>query len=395
MKKSILGIFSIFLLLVIPLAVGAQSEESLEQMVEELQQLEQTRDALEQELAELEVQSQGEFTYQQPEVESREVRAEVVSIESEEEVDGIQQMIFIAEVDGQQYRINTAESYVEGLRYNLKEGDKIYIQIIEADNEVVGVFLVDVVRTTRLLWVVLLFIAVVVAVGLWRGVASLAGLAVTFAVLFAFVFPAIIAGRDPVLVTVIGSVVILAVNMHLSHGFNRRTFYALGATIIGLVLALVFAKLFVGFTNLSGLASEEAALLFFSAEHVLWPQGILLAGIILGAVGVLDDIAITQSEVVAELKDADKKLSRKELFVRAMKIGRHHIASTINTLVLAYAGVAMPLLLLFLITQGITPLRFLNQEQVAEEVVRTLAGTLALILTVPISTWLATFAHKD
>lgn len=396
MNMSKIGFIFALGVFIIPMAAIAQAPDpELEQLLSELTELEQTRDELEQELAELEVQGQGEFTYEQPEVESKEVVAVVQSILVDEEVDGQRQMQFVAEADSQRYTINTADSYVEGLRYNIKEGDKIYVQVIEADGELIGAFLVDVVRTSRLMWLALFFAVVVIAVGLWRGAASLLGLLITFAVLFLVVFPSIIAGRDPVLMTVIGSIIILAVNMHLSHGFNKRTVYAYSSTIIGLILAYVFATVFVGFTNLSGLASEEAALLFFQGEYVNWPQGILLAGIILGAVGVLDDIAITQSEVVSELKEADEKLSRKELFTRAMKIGRHHIASTINTLVLAYAGVAMPLLLLFMITQGVTPLRFLNEEPVAEEIVRTLAGTMALILTVPISTWLATFAHKD
>ncbi len=328
-----------------------------------------------------------------PVTQTLEVRAEVTAILWDEVVDGQRQMQFTAMTDGAEYMLDTRDSLLEGLRYNLREGDEVYLQMILVDDVVSAVYFSDVVRTDSLFWMILLFSAVILAVGRWRGVASLVGLAVTLGILFGFVLPMILKGAHPVFITVIGAIAILAVNMHLSHGFNRPTFLAFASTVIGLLLAWLFAELFVHWGDLSGLANEEAILLFFQADGVDWPKGILLAGIILGATGVLDDIAITQSETVAELRAANAKLDRKELFARAMRIGRHHIASTVNTLVLAYAGVALPLFLLFLHTQGMSIGRFLNEELVAEEIIRTLAGTMALVLTVPISTWLAT-THK-
>lgn len=125
------------------------------------------------------------------------------------------------------------------------------------------------------------------------------------------------------------------------------------------------------------------------------PAGLLLAGIILGAVGVLDDIAITQTETVAELHEANPKLSSSELFKRGMQVGRHHIASVVNTLVLTYAGVALPIFLLFALREDMGFMRLLNEEMIAEELVRTLAGTAALILLVPISTWFATRIYNN
>ncbi|MFC1787959.1 YibE/F family protein, partial [Patescibacteria group bacterium] len=214
------------------------------------------------------------------------------------------------------------------------------------------------------------------------------------AVLFGFVFPQILNGLDPVLATVIGSIVILLVNMHLSHGINKKTFVAFLSTFVGLILVYVFAKFFVALTQLSGQASDEAALLFQTTDQIALPAGLLLATIILGATGVLDDITITQSETVGELIDTNPAMDRKEIYQRAMRIGRHHIASVVNTLVLAYAGVAMPLFLLFMLREDIGILRFINEEVVAEEIVRTIAGTLALVLLVPLSTWFAVMAQK-
>lgn len=337
------------------------------------------------------------FVAQEPTVQSEDVKARVIEIESETEENGIRQIKFTAEDEkGERYHVDTSESLTEGLRYHIAIGDTVYLAVLRntATQEVETAYLADVRRIPALMIITILFALLTVAVGLIRGFSALIGLAITFGVLFLFIFPQILAGHDAVLVTVIGSIVILAVNMHLSHGFNRGTLLAFSSTVIGLGLTYVLAKIFVGAADLSGLANEEAILLYYHQTEIIVPAGILLSGIILGAVGVLDDIAITQSETVAELREANPRLSRQELFVAAMRVGRHHIASTVNTLVLAYAGVAMPLILLFLVTPEITLARFINAEPVAEEIIRTLAGTMALVLTVPIATLFATFGRK-
>ncbi|MFH1632011.1 MAG: YibE/F family protein [bacterium] len=324
-----------------------------------------------------------------------EVEAEVLGVVNKRTDEGIEYFVIeAADQDGRLFEVDTSEGYVDSAKFEVEEGDRVLLQVIENLDGSETVFLVDVVRSGSLLWIALIFAAIAIAVGRWRGALAIVGLAVTLAILFWFVFPQILAGRDPVLMTVIGSAVILAVNMHLAHGLSRGTFAAFLGTIGGLILTLIFANLFVGLTGLSGLGSEESTLLFYKAGDVIIPKGILLAGIILGAVGALDDVAVTQGEAVSEIKQANLSLSRRELFTRAMRIGRHHIASTVNTLVLAYAGVAMPLLLLFMVTSDIGTLRFINEEVVAEEIVRTIAGTAALVLTVPLATWFATFVHK-
>lgn len=339
-------------------------------------------------------QEQGRQEMVQPEVSSEEIKVRVARIVSTYELDGRSQIVFEVEHRGEIVRIDTGQSFTEGLRYRVEEGQMVYIQLIYKDGSVDAAFLVDVVRTHTLLFLFLLFCVLVTAVGYWRGLQAVAGLALTLGVLFGFIIPQILTGAPPVVITVLGSMVILAINMHLSHGFSKQTFVAFLSTLLGLLLSVGFGAFFVWIANLSGLSSEETTLLYFQSGTVLVPTGILLAGIILGAVGVLDDIAITQSETVAELLDANAKLTRKELYMRAMRVGRHHIASTVNTLVLAYAGVALPLFLLFTMIKDISPLRFINEELVAEEIVRTLAGTSALILTVPIATFLATLVQK-
>jgi len=328
--------------------------------------------------------------------ESNDVRAKIVEVTFDEVIDDKRQMSFFAEdSEGVRYFVDSRESYTEGVRFDIAEGDTVILQLVSNEDGSQTAFLSDVYRLPSLYILIALFAILIMIVGKWRGASALVGLGLTVAVLFAYVFPTILAGGNPLFTVIVGSVLILGVNMHLSHGFSKGTLLAYIATLGGLFLAVIFSHFAVSFAHLSGLASEEAVFLYWLNDVPLDVRGILLGAIILGATGVLDDIAITQGETVAELRSVDANLSRKELYVRAMRVGRHHIASTVNTLVLAYVGAAMPLILLFLATKGVSFDQFLNTEQVAEEIVRTLAGTAALILTVPLATLLATFATKS
>jgi uncharacterized membrane protein len=323
---------------------------------------------------------------------SRVVRGVVERVEREYADDrGYPQIEMTVRVgDGTVYRVDTADSAAAGMTYDVDPGDRVSVALLQNQDGTETAYFNDAVRTSGLLWAAMAFAAITVCVGLSRGVRALAGLVVTLAILFGGALPGILAGHDPVTVTVLAGIVILAVNMVLTHGWTRETLSAFASASIGLALAWAFGCWLMPAAFLSGQTSDEASILYL--EH-LGPAadmaGILLAGIILGTVGALDDVAIAQGEIVAELREANQALSRRELFVRSIRVGRHHIASIANTLVLAYAGAALPTFLLFLALPSVTTVDFLNTEAVAEEVVRTLAGTAALILTVPISTWLA------
>lgn len=297
--------------------------------------------------------------------------------------------------DGTEYRVDTRDSLGMGLHYALNAGDAVRLEVIQNEDGTQTAYFNDVSRTSPLLLIALLFVVVTVVIGLTRGLLALVGLLITVGTLFGFVIPMILAGHDAVLVTLGACVAILGINMHLTHGWKRQTLSAFASTVVGLVLAWAFGTWAVGFSRLSGLTSEEAALLYL--EHLsptVNTAGILLAGILLGTTGALDDVAISQGEIVSELRDANPKLSRSELFVRAMRVGRHHIASIANTLVLAYAGASFPMFLLFQSTAGLSFAGFVGTEAVAEEIIRTLAGTIALVLCVPISTWFAVSFDK-
>ncbi len=252
---------------------------------------------------------------------------------------------------------------------------------------------VDRQRKPPLLWLAALFALAVLLLGRLRGAASLAGLAATIAVLLAFVVPAILDGRNPVAVALVGASAIAFVALYLSHGVNTRTTVALLGTLGGLMVTAVLAGVFQGVAQLTGFASEEASYLLASGARVNF-RGLMLGGVIIGALGAIDDITITQTSAINELHRANPSIGRFQLMRAGMRIGRDHVASNVNTLALAYVGASMPVLLLFVLSnQSLGTVA--NGEVVATEIVRTLVGSVGLVSAVPITTWLAVRALPE
>jgi uncharacterized membrane protein len=242
-------------------------------------------------------------------------------------------------------------------------------------------------RRPVLLACVLVFAIAVVLLGRLRGLAALGGIAISLVVILQFVLPAILEGHSPVLVAVLGSAAIAYVALYLAHGVSALTTVALLGTLAALALTVLLSAIFTALADFSGFASEEAVTLGLLAENVDI-NGLILAGIVIGALGALDDVTVTQASAVAELRRADTAMSQKDLYRSGLRIGRDHIASTVNTLVLAYAGAALPLLLLFVLSQQSLG-AVANSEVVATEIVRSLVGSIGLVAAVPITTWLA------
>jgi len=248
-------------------------------------------------------------------------------------------------------------------------------------------------RGSPLLVLAALFALVVVAFGRWRGVAALAGLGVSFGVLLLFVLPAILAGSSPLLVAVTGAATIMLAVLYLTHGVNVWTSVAVLGTLGALALTGALGAVFTVVARFTGLAGEEAGLVGTLYSQVD-PKGLLLAGIVIGSIGVLDDVTVTQSATVAELARANPGLGRLDLYRAAGRVGREHVASTVNTLVLAYAGASLPLLLLFSASgRGVGDL--LTNEFVAQEVVRSAVGSIGIVAAVPLTTWLAVLLLPD
>lgn len=232
-----------------------------------------------------------------------------------------------------------------------------------------------------------IFALAVVIVGRLRGVMALVALAVSFMVLTFFILPAVLQGSNPLLVAVIGASAIMLIALYMCHGLSARTSVAVLGTLISLVLIGVLGSLFIGWAALTGNTDDNTGLI-----HGLYPSidmsGLLLAGVIIGSLGVLDDVTVTQTSAVWELHEANPTMGWRGLYRAGIRIGRDHIASVVNTLVLAYAGAALPLLLLFSIAQSSVG-AVANSELVAEEIVRTLVGSIGLVASVPVTTLLA------
>jgi uncharacterized membrane protein len=222
-----------------------------------------------------------------------------------------------------------------------------------------------------------------------RGAAAIAGLGISILVLARFVVPRILDGSPPLPVSLLGALAIALTSIYLAHGLKPRTTVALIGTLLTLGVAGFLSVLFVRVAGLSGTGSEEALFLSAGLPIEVNFRGLLLGGIILGTLGVLDDITTSQAAVVDELSRANPRLSSRELFLRGISVGQEHIAALINTLVLAYAGASLPLFLLFSLDRGQPMWVTINSEFVAEEIVRAIAGSLALVLAVPITTALA------
>lgn len=270
-------------------------------------------------------------------------------------------------------------------------GDRVYLE------RTVGpsgdrFYVSDYVRTGPLLWIGVLFVGLVVLVGRGKGTRSIAGTLFSLGVIFAFILPLILAGRDPVRVSIAGSIVLLSVSTYLVYGWNPKAHAAVVGMMLSLVLTGVLAWLFVGWSRLTGL-SEEAGFLVMALGPNINLQGLVLGGIIIGSLGVLDDICVGQASAVFELVNANRDLSWHELFRSSLNIGRDHIAAMVNTLLLAYVGASMPLMLAFTIYQE--PLwRRINREPIAEEIVRTLVGSVGLTLAVPITGLIASLLAR-
>lgn len=270
----------------------------------------------------------------------------------------------------------------------IEEGDTVYLNAFTSPQ---GEVLYDVAGIDRRIPIFILmglFIGAVILFGGWQGARSLLALVASFLVLVYVLVPGLLAGWNPLVASALVAGVVLFGAIFLTHGFTRQSVAAYGGTMLAIALTGLLAHLAVSATRLSGFASEEAVFLNFNTQGSLDFVGLLLGAIIIGALGVLDDIAITQAAVVRELHESNAALRARELYLRALRVGREHIGALVNTLALAYTGAALPLLLLFS-TSSYQLDAVLSMEVVATEIVRIVIGSIGLIMTVPLVTALA------
>jgi uncharacterized membrane protein len=280
----------------------------------------------------------------------------------------------------------TIEEPVQG-GPELRAGDRIVVAYYAGAGEAFEYSWADQERQSQLLLLAAVFAVAVIALGGWKGARALAGVGVSLAVLTAFILPALLDGSEPVMVALVGAGAIAVAALYLTHGVNVGSTIALIGAFGSLAMVGVLAWIFVSLTELTGRSTEEALFLQVSGAQVDL-RGLILAGIVIGTLGVLDDVTVLQVSSVWELHKANPDMPSIAVFRAALRIGRDHIASTVNTLVLAYAGASITLFLL--LTQAQQSLGdTANSEVVAVEIVRTLVGSIGLVASVPITTALA------
>lgn len=282
------------------------------------------------------------------------------------------------------------ETSLDASGANLEPGDRILVNVDRLDDGRALYSFNDFQRGRSMTVLVVLFVLAVLVLGRWKGAGALAGLVVSLAVLTAFALPSLLDGNAPLLVAIVAASSIAFVAIFLAHGVNIASAVSLLSSFVSLVVTGLLGWIFVESANFTGYTEESS--FFLNAFGVpIDARGILLAGIIIGSLGVLDDVIVTQVSAVAQLKRARPDSGWRELFRPALDIGRDHVSSTVNTLFLAYAGAALPLLLLFSeARQSISGVA--TREVVAVEIVRALVGSIGLVASVPISTLLASLA---
>ena len=302
----------------------------------------------------------------------------------------VEALILEGEYEGNSYSVEHGKYQILPEGFRLDRGDRILVTIGVTPNGDVNTYFIDYMRTTPLLVLFAIFVAASVLVSGWKGIQSLISMAVSVMVIFYFIIPQILDGADPILISIIGSFVFLAATQFLVYGWTLKTHIALIAIIIAMTITGVLSVVFVNYANLNGFGDENAMFLVQQAGN-LNVQNLLIASIIIGALGVLDDLVIGQASVVIELHFANPDLGFQERFRSAFRIGRDHIAATVNTLLLAYLGASLMMFLLFSLNNP-DYLLLLNINYIAEEIVRALVGTLGLFAAVPVTNLIACWA---
>jgi uncharacterized membrane protein len=276
----------------------------------------------------------------------------------------------------------------------LKEGEVFFMNylIIESGHEIYSVRDAD--RLGELLFFVLLFVLAIIAFGGKQGVRSLVSLAGTFVIIAYVLLPLLLKGYSPIVVSAVVAAIVLASVIYLTHGINRESHSAFLGTVSAVIVSSILAYIAIVVCKLTGFSSEESVYLNLYTHGSLNFSGLLLGGIIIGALGVLDDISITQAAVVRELYHAGSNLTKKEIFTKALRVGREHVGALVNTLALAYAGASLPLMLLLSMSEMSLSV-VINQEMFATEIIRTIVGSIGLILAVPFTTFLAVLFLKN
>jgi len=289
--------------------------------------------------------------------------------------------------EGQQFIIDYGKKYILQNPQLLSPDQLILVSVSKMQDGNVYVHFVDFVRTNSLLILFVLFIFICVLVSGWKGFRSLLGIGVSVLVIIYYIIPQILDGENPILISLLGSFMFLTMTQYLVYGWTLKTHIALASILVCVVFTGLIAVFFVDFARLNGMGDENAMYLLQQSDQINL-RNLLIAGIIIGALGIMDDLVVGQTSAVIEIYRANPDMSFRERYQRSMNIGKDHIAATVNTLVLAYLGASLSLFLLFS-NNNVQFTNIINLNYLSEEVVRSLVGTIGLFMAVPITTFIA------
>lgn len=277
--------------------------------------------------------------------------------------------------------------------FNVKKGDRVYLRHVTSFDGDEYYSMYDVYRVPQLLILLSIFFLAVLVVGKKKGLLSLIALFLSFGVIFKILFPSIVTGGNVILLSTLGALLSLFIAMFLTHGFGRVTVASFLGCSLSVLVTLLLSIYAVGSTSLTGFATEESVFLNLATKGGLDFTALLVGGIIIGVIGVIDDVAITQASVVNELRSANPTLSMTDLYRKAMNVGRDHMGAVINTLILAYTGSSLPLVLLLYVSDA-PFVQLINREMITTEIVRTMVGSIGLLSAVPLTTLIAVLIIK-
>ena len=330
------------------------------------------------------------------------VKAEVLSIAEEGSVQMgdvtqtyqiINLRILEGQYEGQEFTTDYGRRYILPSDYLLRPGEKILVSVAQMPDGNTFVHFVDFVRTNSLIILGLFFVLVCVLVSGWKGVRSLLGIGVSVLVIIYFIVPRILNGQNPIMISLLGSFFFLTVTQYLVYGWTLKTHITMAAISLAILFTGLMALFFVDLVRLNGMGDENA-MYILTQYNQLNIKNLLIAGIMIGALGILDDLVVGQTSAVIEIYRANPAMRFQQRFKRAMNVGRDHIAATVNTLVLAYLGASLSLFLLFS-NSNVAFSTLMNFNYLAEEIVRSLVGTVGLFTAVPITTFIACWVVDD
>ncbi|MDD2212260.1 MAG: YibE/F family protein [Clostridia bacterium] len=280
-----------------------------------------------------------------------------------------------------------------GFDLHLSPGDKVVIYIAKytgdnADGSINTIYVSDRVRSPALVWIICVFAGLLLIVGRLQGAKALFGLGVTILGIYKVLLPGLIAGKSPLPLTVMVLIAVTLITMICIAGFSRKALAATLGTLGGLIVAGWLAYTFGDLAQLSGLATEEDRMLMYVENINFDMRGLLFAGILIGAVGAIMDVTMSVASAISEIKRANPDMKTTELVAAGMNVGRDIMGTMANTLILAYTGGALPFILLFMVYE-MEPLRIVNWELIVTEIIRALVGSIALIISVPITAVIA------